>query len=96
MVEGARLESVYGSKAHRGFESLPLRHRPLPQISLRLGRGRKIPLYYRFSPNWLRTWLEAKTYANGVVGIVSNAAAMARSKAMFSSSRLVPSSMVVP
>ena len=25
MVEGARLESVYGSKAHRGFESLPLR-----------------------------------------------------------------------
>ena len=41
-------------------------------------------------------WLEAKTYANGVVGIVSNAAAMARSKAMFSSSRLVPSSMVVP
>ena len=27
MVEGARLESVYGSKAHRGFESLPLRQR---------------------------------------------------------------------
>ncbi len=26
MVEGARLESEYGSKAHRGFESLPLRH----------------------------------------------------------------------
>ena len=25
VVEGARLESVYGSKAHRGFESLPLR-----------------------------------------------------------------------
>ena len=25
MVEGARLESEYGSKAHRGFESLPLR-----------------------------------------------------------------------
>ena len=26
MVEGARLESEYGSKAHPGFESLPLRH----------------------------------------------------------------------
>ena len=26
VVEGARLESEYGSKAHRGFESLPLRH----------------------------------------------------------------------
>ena len=26
MVEGARLESVYTSKAYRGFESLPLRH----------------------------------------------------------------------
>ena len=26
MVEGARLESEYGSKAHRGFESHPLRH----------------------------------------------------------------------
>ena len=25
MVEGARLESVYGFIAHRGFESLPLR-----------------------------------------------------------------------
>ena len=25
MVEGARLESVYRSKAYRGFESLPLR-----------------------------------------------------------------------
>ena len=25
-VEGARLESVYGLIAHRGFESLPLRH----------------------------------------------------------------------
>ncbi len=28
MVEGARLESEYGSKAHRGFESLPLRQVP--------------------------------------------------------------------
>ncbi len=26
MVEGARLESVYGFIAHRGFESLSLRH----------------------------------------------------------------------
>lgn len=26
MVEGARLESEYTSKAYRGFESLPLRH----------------------------------------------------------------------
>jgi hypothetical protein len=26
VVEGARLESEYGSKAHRGFESLRLRH----------------------------------------------------------------------
>ena len=25
-VYGARLELVYGLKAHRGFESLPLRH----------------------------------------------------------------------
>lgn len=28
MVEGARLESVYTSKAYRGFESLLLRHHP--------------------------------------------------------------------
>ena len=28
MVEGARLESEYGPKAHRGFESLPLRQPP--------------------------------------------------------------------
>lgn len=28
MVEGARLESEYTSKAYRGFESLPLRHLP--------------------------------------------------------------------
>ena len=27
MVEGAPLLRAYGSKAHRGFESLPLRHR---------------------------------------------------------------------
>ena len=27
VVEGARLESEYTSKAYRGFESLPLRHR---------------------------------------------------------------------
>ena len=27
MVEGARLESEYTSKAYRGFESHPLRHR---------------------------------------------------------------------
>ena len=26
VVEGARLESEYTSKAYRGFESLPLRH----------------------------------------------------------------------
>ena len=29
MVEGARLESEYTSKAYRGFESLPLRHLPI-------------------------------------------------------------------
>ena len=34
MVEGARLESEYGPKAHRGFESLPLRHGIKPLISL--------------------------------------------------------------
>ncbi len=28
VVEGARLESEYTSKAYRGFESLPLRHLP--------------------------------------------------------------------
>ncbi len=28
VVEGARLESEYTSKAYRGFESLPLRHTP--------------------------------------------------------------------
>ena len=26
VVEGARLESEYAAKPHRGFESLPLRH----------------------------------------------------------------------
>ena len=52
MVEGARLESVYTSKAYRGFESHPLRHRafrsgPIPAGSalimidadLRVGRS---------------------------------------------------------
>ena len=33
MVEGARLESVYTSKAYRGFESLLLRHLPPALVS---------------------------------------------------------------
>ncbi len=35
MVEGARLESEYGSKAHRGFESLRLRHNTVQARSLK-------------------------------------------------------------
>ena len=34
MVEGARLESEYTSKAYRGFESLPLRHPTFPRCPL--------------------------------------------------------------
>ena len=36
MVEGAPLLRAYGSKAHRGFESLPLRHtaRQFPSVSM--------------------------------------------------------------
>jgi hypothetical protein len=33
VVEGARLESEYTSKAYRGFESLPLRHPVSTQAS---------------------------------------------------------------
>jgi hypothetical protein len=40
--------------------ALLVRHRPLPQISLWAGRCQKIPLYYRVSPNWLRTALARK------------------------------------
>ena len=32
MVEGARLESVYRSKAYRGFESRPLRNKCMMKI----------------------------------------------------------------
>jgi hypothetical protein len=34
VVEGARLESEYGSKAHPGFESLPLRQPPPKLVSV--------------------------------------------------------------
>jgi hypothetical protein len=33
VVEGARLESEYGPKAHPGFESLPLRHGPVSRFA---------------------------------------------------------------
>lgn len=36
MVEGARLESEYTAKPYRGFESLPLRQRPLFAVLSRL------------------------------------------------------------
>ena len=32
VVEGARLESVYGSKGHRGFESHPLNKKPVSML----------------------------------------------------------------
>lgn len=32
LVEGARLEIVCGPKAHQGFESLPLRQKPLRSL----------------------------------------------------------------
>src|SRR5215213_7281622 len=33
VVEGARLESEYTAKPYRGFESLPLRHKPPAQVA---------------------------------------------------------------
>ena len=73
---------------------VPFGRRLTPKVLENRHSSRPNPVF-RGSVDML-IWLAAKTYANGVVGIVSNAAAMARSKAMFSSSRLVPSSMVVP
>ncbi len=35
VVEGARLESEYGPKAHRGFESHPLRQRLFSGLRMR-------------------------------------------------------------
>ncbi len=40
MVEGARLESEYTSKAYRGFESHPLRHIPLILLDIYLQENR--------------------------------------------------------
>ena len=42
VVEGARLESEYTSKAYRGFESLPLRHPLDLNPKLRLSRRVRI------------------------------------------------------
>src|SRR5690349_5311629 len=39
VVEGARLESEYTAKPYRGFESLPLRHRPQNQFYPRRACG---------------------------------------------------------
>jgi hypothetical protein len=43
VVEGARLESEYTSKAYRGFESLPLRHHPL-NLNPKLRLSRRVPI----------------------------------------------------
>src|SRR5690349_19547625 len=39
VVEGARLESEYTAKPYRGFESLPLRHFPVPASGAALGQA---------------------------------------------------------
>ena len=61
MVEGARLESEYGSKAHRGFESLPLRQ----SLILTTPSGNRVQIAQNFfamvtpnvlgSPSWPTT-----------------------------------------
>ena len=64
MVEGAPLLRAYGSKAHRGFESLPLRHafRKISSLSLvRVARraraegpSQSLPLRHGFPSRWYR------------------------------------------
>ena len=49
MVEGARLESVYTSKAYRGFESHPLRQLLFPSYPPTSLNARKIGLFTGFS-----------------------------------------------
>ena len=43
VVEGARLESEYTSKAYRGFESLPLRHHPL-SLNAKFRLSHRVPI----------------------------------------------------
>ena len=53
VVEGARLESEYTSKAYRGFESLPLRHPfgEVPEIKGKLSRCGMPPNKPAYIPN---------------------------------------------
>ena len=52
-VEGTRLLSEYGSKAHRGFESLPIRQSDFRGNSLRQFEREKNAFYQRHLPNGL-------------------------------------------